>query len=674
MSSRPASPLISTTENRSSRSSSLEFRPEIEGLRALAIFLVLAAHAKVPYLEGGFIGVDVFFVLSGFLITRLLVDERIETGSIRMTAFYARRMRRLLPGLFVVLMVSAGASALLLAPADQIFQADLGTMSVLWLSNIELALSGQSYFADTAESNIFTHTWSLGVEEQFYLFWPMLILVACHRLKHAVAGVVGPQVNAYLVILGASSFLLSMYLSEVDPTSAYYLPFTRAWQFAAGAAAALWCAPWSSGGSQRLARTSTIALGWGGIAGILIGAIGFDRNIAYPGLWALLPTLATVALLISGFSTFSSLPQRILAGRFMGFFGRLSYGWYLWHWPVLVLGASLSGPLDGPITLLLLGVAALFAYASLKLVEKPIRSSPTLYRRPTITLAVAVLVMGLTVAAFMAWHAQAIAWSKNPQFSVFTAARADVPDIYRDNCDSWVNSSTLQPCSYGGTAAERTLVLIADSIGAQWFPALANLAQSPRWRVVVLTKSACPIVDQPVYYSRIGGARYHVCEEWRAAAIKYIQELDPDLVIIGSSRTYGFSDSEWESGSRRILTKLTGVGAIRIIHGTPSLPTHGPNCLARRAWQQHLGIGWVENACIWRVWDERKAESIAALQRAVSGIENARVVDVDQLVCPGSICRAREGSALVFRDEQHVTASFVSAKTAAFGSLIDFTF
>ena len=281
----------------------LGYRPDIEGLRAVAILLVVAAHAGVPWLAGGFVGVDVFFVLSGYLITGLLVQEMRATGGVRLLDFYARRLRRLLPALLVMVVGTAGAAAVLLAPLEQPAQARVASAAALWLSNLHFVFSQLDYFGPAAGSNLFLHTWSLGVEEQFYLVWPLLVLFLAGSWRwQAVRQDWSRLLRGMLGAVGIC-LVLSVFLTFTRPEQGFYLMPSRAWQFALGAVTVLAVAP-PDAAAQRPAWLHRFcsapqgrALGWIGLALVVGAGLLLDTQDAYPGMWAVLPSLGTALLL-----------------------------------------------------------------------------------------------------------------------------------------------------------------------------------------------------------------------------------------------------------------------------------------------------------------------------------------------------------------------------------------
>jgi peptidoglycan/LPS O-acetylase OafA/YrhL len=273
----------------------LGYRPDIEGLRAIAVGLVVAAHMKLPGLQGGFIGVDVFFVLSGYLITALLVREIEATGRVNLWEFYARRLRRLMPGLLLMLVAACFLAWAILLPSQQYNQAKAAASTVLWLSNFYFAFNRLDYFDPRTEDSLFLHTWSLGVEEQFYLLWPGLLWLAFWWIRHTHRDDPLRQLRTFLMLVFGASLVLCQWLMIFYPTAAFYMMPARTWQFCLGALT------WIVLRQPGTALTKTLPhLGWPGLFMIVLAALWYGPQMSYPGLRALWPSLGAVLLLAAG--------------------------------------------------------------------------------------------------------------------------------------------------------------------------------------------------------------------------------------------------------------------------------------------------------------------------------------------------------------------------------------
>ena len=374
---------------------------DIQGLRAVAVLLVVADHAGVGWLTGGFVGVDVFFVVSGYLITFLLLREADTRGGVRIGEFYARRARRILPAATVVLLATLAYAAQGLSVSQVQRFKDDATWSALFAANVHFAELGTDYFAQGRDPSPFRHYWSLAVEEQFYLVWPALlalVLVACRRSGSRGRSVLG----ALLLVIIALSLAWSVWITSAAPGTAYYSSPARAWELAVGALLAT-----QAHRAGSLGRTSRAWLASAGLGAVVVSAVVFDAGSQLPGWRALLPVLGTAALVAAGVGG-SSPVNRWLGVRPLTWIGDLSYSLYLWHWPILVLGPAHPALPEGPAgtaVLVLLALAA--SVVTFHLVEKPFRGARPLRagRRALVLWPVAVGLVLMGAAQSEQWAA-----------------------------------------------------------------------------------------------------------------------------------------------------------------------------------------------------------------------------------------------------------------------------
>ncbi|MEO7369352.1 MAG: acyltransferase, partial [Ilumatobacteraceae bacterium] len=375
MKAAPSRPARSTT---SASASATHFRGDIEGLRAVAVLAVLAYHAKLGPFHGGYVGVDVFFVISGYLITLLLLRDLRASGPRALPEFWARRARRLLPGSFVVLVATLVIGRLVLDPLAQRDLMRDGLAATTFTVNIVFAHRQNDYFSAQLAPSPLLHFWSLAVEEQFYLGWPLLMLAAT-RVRRAARWVPA----ALIATLAVVSLMLCIRLTPHHRSAAFFLLPTRAWELLAGAALAV-------GGTMpnRVPGALRACGGWLGLAVIVATATRFTDLTRFPGAAAILPVAATVLVLAAGSDDYPYGPRALLDRRPMAWVGARSYGIYLWHWPVLVLSAARFGPLSA----VQRGAALMFAVAlaaiSFRLVEDPARRSAWLGARARRSLVV----------------------------------------------------------------------------------------------------------------------------------------------------------------------------------------------------------------------------------------------------------------------------------------------
>ncbi len=332
-----------------------QYRPDIDGLRAIAVMLVVVFHAFPDALPGGFIGVDIFFVISGFLITGIIARE-LEQGRFSLAGFYGRRIRRIFPALIVVLAVTLVLGWLWMLPAAYAQLSADASASAAFFSNIALLLQS-GYFDIESGKKPLLHLWSLGIEEQFYLFWPLVLMLVA-RLRFGMWAVAAA--------LGLASFALNVALIGSDPVATFYLPFTRAWELLAGGALAFGWSRLSHAGAASNLRASA------GILSIAAAAVILDPHRAFPGWWAALP-VAGAALLLSAPKAWGC--RQLLSSPPLVWIGLISYPLYLWHWPLLVFFAIIK---FAPLTLLerglIVGLSVALAWLTYRFIELPVRS------------------------------------------------------------------------------------------------------------------------------------------------------------------------------------------------------------------------------------------------------------------------------------------------------------
>lgn len=383
------------------RAAGQRFRPDIEGLRAIAVGLVLVFHGFGSPVTGGFVGVDIFFVISGFLITSLLLAEQQKKGRISMAGFYARRVRRILPASALVVVVTVVATYYFLGFISGNDVAAAAKWTAVFAANIHFGIVQTDYFGSQMPPSPLQHMWSLGVEEQFYVVWPgvfLLLVLAVRGARHRNA-----LAAALLLIIGVS-FSWSVIQTTANPTWAYFSPLTRAWELALGALVAVLAPTIGRLGAGWL--TQLIALC--GLVGIGLSAFLLSPSMPYPGSAAALPVVSTALVIAAGCANDRTAVGRVLAVRPMQWVGARSYSLYLWHWPLLIIAAQYVGDdlsrWQNAGLLLLAVIASALTY---RLVENPVRRAPFLASRTGLSLAVgAALILGTVLIAqcFIALH------------------------------------------------------------------------------------------------------------------------------------------------------------------------------------------------------------------------------------------------------------------------------
>jgi peptidoglycan/LPS O-acetylase OafA/YrhL len=636
------------------------FRNDIEGLRALAIMLVVAAHVGITGLGGGFIGVDVFFVISGYLITRLLMTEWSSTGRIDFIAFYARRARRLLPALLVMLACTAAAASVLLAPWEQADQARAMTWAAFWVSNIRFAIVDLDYFGPDSSSNVVLHTWSLGVEEQFYLIWPFWLLAMLGAWQWQRRGANATHLLPGLLMTLPVMICLAAAMTVASPRLGFYMMPARFWQFVCGALVYAATDRWA-GRMKPAALPSALA----GLLLLVAAACEVDQHSTYPSMWAGLPTLAAMFLIAGGSISSTNALSRLLASAPFRTIGRVSYGWYLWHWPVLVLGSTLVAP--GTATrAVLAALSFMLAVASYRLVEVPLRRNASGRSTDTRHLILAGLALCGMAGVAQLWSWATPGWIASPAQQSISDARSDLPAFGDVDCDDWYRSDRVVPCTFGSIRARHTLVLLGDSVAVQWLPAFRRIFDGRDWRLIVLTKSSCPAADIEFVYARIG-RRYDECTRWRRAALHYVaRTLKPDIVVIGSSSAYAFDRREWQDGTRSVLERLrTAAPHVYVLRATPVLGFDGLACLSRTRWRPR----WLRSAvdCSEPLVPSSASDGVID---AVVREPRVGMIDLVPDVCMEGRCSAQRDGRPTYRDNQHLTATFAASLASRLGRFL----
>jgi peptidoglycan/LPS O-acetylase OafA/YrhL len=640
----------------------MTFRTDIQGLRGFAILLVVCYHAHLATISGGFVGVDVFFVLSGYLITSLLLKEFQSTNSIRLSEFYARRVRRLLPASVVVFLTTVLAARFILSPLEQLNHGASGIATALYLSNLLFIRQATDYLASPPEDNPFLHTWSLSVEEQFYLIWPTLILflLKLTRTFWYRAGAIA--------LIAATSFTVNVWLTEfAQPWAFFGLP-ARVWELAGGGLLAM--VPLNRRPGYKWLVEVTCGLG---LVLIVIAATTFDSRTTFPSWAALLPVGGTMLVLASGHK--SELVGGLLKTRPMVWMGGVSYIWYLWHWPILVFAGALIPGLGirGRVVCTLLSL--LLSAVTRSVLEDKVRFSPWLMKRTVVTLVIAVVVTTVTVGTSTLWRQGARLSSVGASQARYSQARNDNPVVYTNGCHLGFEEVTPPECAFGDSSSSTIVVLFGDSHAAQWFPAFEKVAQIEHFRLVSFTKSACPSIDVAIRNLSLG-RRYFECEAWRHNASERIERLRPNLVVLANDSNYvqpalsafssgsasdmtgelsvAQSPADWLAGLQRTVHFFTALGIhTTIMRDSPRPGFDAPTCLARRAWRPSLfsECRFIHEQAIRT--DIVRAEDIAAGAARLSSI-----VDLSSAICDGDTCETERDGLVIYRDHHHLTAAF----------------
>jgi peptidoglycan/LPS O-acetylase OafA/YrhL len=717
----------SPDEQQDQRSERNKFRPDIEGLRAVAVVGVVLFHASVPGITGGYVGVDVFFVISGFLITGLLWREISTSGSVRLRAFYGARARRLLPASAAVGIVTMIASAFILPPLQAHAVLYDGIFSALYVSNYRFIQEGVSYFSalNHMSPSPFLHYWSLGVEEQFYLVWAPMILVAAGVARLVTRARRRPPIQAsatqrpYVVVLAlvaVLSFAISFVVTRDVPSLAFYALPTRAWQLAVGGLVALTAGQW-----RRLSTKLAGITGWAGLVLILVACTWFSPTTPFPGTAALLPTVGAALVIGAGCVTPEQGCGRLLGLRPMRAIGRISYSWYLWHWPVLVFAPLILGHplgLASRVTAALL--AAGLAWLTLRFIENPLRFRPKIRTSPWRSLGLGAVATSIAVVAGLALlhvvpttvgtgapaaplsiaiapvaagasieaHKTAVnqAFAQVQSALVTASDRRDVPsnlvpalanasagdkDVYLGGCMREFLQAGQPECAMGDVTSATTVALVGDSHAAMWNPAFRQLAEDRRWRLETMAKAGCPLLDLPAT-NPVLSREYTECEQWRNLIIDRLRVERPKLIVLSMWRGYGSADwpaafspydRAWVESLTRMVHELRDLGSRVLVLGPiPKPATTVPVCLSA-----HLS----DMAACEPIRSSAVNPSGIAAEAAAVEAGGGQYADVTDLFCTAERCAVIVGDTLVYFDWNHLTLNYSRLLAPAFGALAD---
>jgi peptidoglycan/LPS O-acetylase OafA/YrhL len=658
-------------------------RRDIEGLRAVATFLVLPYHAGLMLFPGGFVGVDVFFVISGFVITGQLIKEVDREGTVNLLGFYARRAKRLLPASAVVLVATAIMTWLWVPKIRWETTGGDIVASSLYFVNWRLADRSVDYLAEDVTPSAVQHYWSLSVEEQFYFVWPLLLLGAV--LLAAKFGISRrAALLGGLAAVAVPSLLWAGHQAVASPERAYFITTTRMWEFTVGAFVAILATR-----MDRMPRMLAIVLAWAGLGMILVAGRIFTADMTWPGYYALLPTIGAGMLIAGGVAAGTRGPVAILGNRFMLFIGYLTYSLYLWHWPLLIVAREHFGGISLAAGLAIMVFTIVPAWLTFHLVENPLRSSQFISKHIRVSLSLGVnatlvgvaaglalvVVLSNSVSTLPPGSAQgAAALSASPTHDPAgqpvkqvsggitpdpLQATKDVPALYADGCQVEVTSSEPVSCEYGSADAKTTIAVVGDSKAAQWVPAFQMLARQNDWRIVTYTKSACQFATVE---TSLNGEVYQTCRDWTDNVLDKLTGTDkPDVVVTAGQRDKGvvggtdgdleLSEDAMQSALVDTWTRVEAAGVkVVVLADTPQTGSDVYACVAEHP--DDL------TAC---TYDRQHGvdASGAPVQRAAAKEAGLPFIDLVDFICPSTKCPPVIGNVLIYRQGSHLTKTYV---------------
>jgi peptidoglycan/LPS O-acetylase OafA/YrhL len=648
------------------------FKPELQGLRAVAVLLVLFFHLDAGFLSGGYVGVDAFFVLSGYFISTSLVAEIDKTGKIAFLKFYERRFRRLLPAATLVL--TAILVFIAAFPRDQWPHiAREVTAASIYVENLLLAHHSVDYLAFDRVASPVQHYWSLSVEEQFYFFWPVFLIgaAACRRL---VNWPVRKICLVAITLILIASLGLSILAARAPQPSHYFYTHLRVWELALGGLIACLSAHSLRFASGRFAPL----IQWSGLAMLIGASLLYSAKTTFPGYAALLPTVGTALVILVAGRASSSRNNAFLDNRVMRWIGDISYSIYLWHWPIIVCikdhrGGSLSAIDAAGIIVLVL----LLAHLTKIFVEDRFRvgggtgagmaSKPRWRSFAPVAVAVAVpLLLSGVLLGFVAYDqhrfetarldprdypgARALlagapsALPARPFFPAAHLAPLDIPKVYANDCSLPFGASAIRACPSGRLDSAVTMAVVGDSHAAQWLPSFDVAGQRSGWKIVPLTKSSCPLVAITLNHGDADS-----CARWAQNVMASLRAAPPQIIVytlyLDGEIAQLPSDARRLAAVQPMLEQLTRLGSrVIVLRDTPHLAADPIASLD--------GAGGQPAAL------PKRARGPDIVARAAAAVPGVTVLDMDDLVCPHGRCLNVIGNIVVWRDEHHITAHY----------------
>jgi len=642
------------------------YRPELQGLRAVAALLVAVFHIWIGRVSGG---VDVFFVVSGFLITTSLLRQVETHGQVQFLGYASNLARRLLPSAMVVLLATILLSVLWLPTTQWIDTIKAAAAALAYVQNWYLAINAIDYLAAAKDGNPYQHFWALSVQGQFYLLWPVLFALLAVAVR--MTGIpLRKALPAALTCLFAASLAYSIHATAANQAFAYFNTFARVWEFSMGGLVALALPHLKTGPVSRLVA------GWLGLLAILSCGIVLQVSEVFPGYAALWPTLGTVLVIIAGHTGSRFGADRLLASRPAQALGEISYALYLWHWPVLLFYLAQSGTsspgLAGGMAVLALSLA--LAWLTTHWVETPLRFRLLAHRSPAFSLLLATACTLPVVATLGLWSAHTLAerersqrvvnvpslnypgalaglpgftYRGEPRVPVYPGpfvVKDNLPASYRDDCHQQLGKGELLVCEYGRADGRQLIALVGDSHSAQWLPTLRRLAETHHWRIVNITKAGCWFSLEPRedYLEHA-----QACQAWNDNLMDWLLMHRPDAVMTVGTVT----DGDIERMPASYLERWQ------------RLDDHGIPVLALRDNPRHE---FDPAVCVdihgprSRRCRTERAETLQARNpletAALPG--NVATLDLTNYFCRARECNPVIGNVLVYRDSHHLTRAY----------------
>ena len=658
------------------------FRGDIEGLRALAALLVAIFHIWMNKVSGG---VDVFFVVSGYLITLSLLRQSEQQGRVRPLLFWAGLARRLLPAALLVIAAVLLGTWLLLPRSLWMATMKESLAAMFYLENWLLAFNSVDYLARDNLPSPVQHYWALSAQGQFYALWPFVIMLALYlgrRLQlNLRQAVMLTFVGVFVLSLG-----FSIIHTAANQTFAYFNTFARVWQFALGGLVAIM--PWA-----RLAGAPRRFMGWLGLGAILSCGMLLDVSLSFPGYVALWPSLGAALILAAGATRLSASAGGLLSIRPLIWLGGISYAFYLWHWPVMIFFratfAEAGAAWYGGVAIMLLSL--LLAWSTTRLVEKPVRTRLGA-RSPGFVYATALVAVAPLVLAIALWRnevqdlaeqyqvPETVDAARYPGARALVAGAAerpaqeagiipepfmasrDVPKPYREGCHQSLLGSEASACHYGHADGVLTIAVVGSSHATHWVPALEKIALQRNWRLVSFTKNGCRFTANA---DESPENRQNSCALWNDNVLSALEHLAPDLVF--TTATVAATTERPEHVPDGYVAQWARLQQMQLkiiaVRDTPFMGFHVPTC---------VDINGADSQRCSRPREQALAADLRLPLEALSGKGQAiHFIDMSDYFCTRDSCPAVAGNILIYKDSSHVSTLYMKSLSGFLAEAID---
>ncbi|GAA0305828.1 peptidoglycan/LPS O-acetylase OafA/YrhL [Gracilibacillus halotolerans] len=637
------------------------FRPELEGIRAVASLLVVVYHIWLNSVSGG---VDVFFIVSGYLITTSLLNRIQRDGKINFFEYLLGILRRLLPHAYTVIIFIVIMSMIILPKTQWLQTVKHAFSSIFYFQNWQLANQSIDYLAQNSGASPFQHFWAMSLQFQFYILWPTVLFIVIIISKKLLNLPIRKTFLVTLLLLFVSSFVYSIYITAVNQPWAYFNTFARIWEFSLGAILAL-LLPYIS-----LSRNIRIIIGWIGLGIIVLTGLVLPVSTMFPGYVALLPTFGVIMVILSAEKYESFGVANFLSSKTLMFIGSISYGIYLWHWPLLIFYLNYFQVDRVPFThgLLIILITFILAWVSSKILENPIRKLSVKNNKVKLLITLSIFLIITLIPSYI-WLDDTKKLQDNTAIDVEMKVEdypgaltifegieqsSDVEFIpepinalndtahfyYEQECFTSIRDTEPKTCSYGNLDnPEYTIALVGGSHSGHWFTALEKIAENLNIRLDTYIRDGCRFSN-----SDFNGFLNEKCMEWNVEVKELLLEAKPDMIFT-TATVFGNADIPREY--KEIWEEFNGISEILAVRDNPRMPEDVPSCVEVKGIQD----------CSFPVEDV--LDSVDDFEDTAEIPTNVTLADLSEYFCGDETCEPVIGNILVYRDEHHLTASYV---------------